>query len=144
MRMLDSFLKKDKSLIILHLMALRCCLLHLIKQNCLLKTLLRTFIFLTQASLYLLSLLWLILKIHRISAALRLVKVALYFSINIPYGLPWGFAVMSGLVLLITTCICRISYRNKVYGTVGPSHGACFDTWNCFVDYFCYLFSSVK
>ena len=84
------------------------------------------------------------LKIHRISAALRLVEVALYFSINIPYGLPWGFAVMSGLVLLITTCMCRISYRNKVYGTAGPSHGACFDTWNCFVDYFCYLFSSVK
>ena len=35
----------------------RCCLLHLIKQNCLLKTFLRTLIVITQVSLFLFSLL---------------------------------------------------------------------------------------
>ena len=38
-------------------MARKCCLLHLIKQNCLLKTFLRTLILMTQVSLYLLFLL---------------------------------------------------------------------------------------
>ena len=38
----------------------RCCLLHLINQNCLLKTFLRTLILITQVSLYLFSLLELI------------------------------------------------------------------------------------
>ena len=38
----------------------RCCLLHQIKQNCLLKTFLRTLILMTQVSLYLFSLLELI------------------------------------------------------------------------------------
>ena len=40
--------------------AQRCCLLHLIKQNCLLKTFLRTLILMVQVSLYLFSLLELI------------------------------------------------------------------------------------
>ena len=47
-------LNKDKSA------TQRCCLLHLIKQNCLLKTFLRTLILMTQLSLYLFSLLELI------------------------------------------------------------------------------------
>ena len=38
----------------------RCCLLHLIKQNCLLKTFLKTLILMTQVSLFLLFLLELI------------------------------------------------------------------------------------
>ena len=38
----------------------RCCLLHLIKQNCLLKTVLRTLILMTEVSLYLFSFLELI------------------------------------------------------------------------------------
>ena len=40
--------------------AQRCCLLHLVKQNCFLKTFLRTLILMTQVSLYLFSLLELI------------------------------------------------------------------------------------
>ena len=40
--------------------ARRCCLLHLIKQNCLLKTFLRTLILMARVSLYLFSLLKLI------------------------------------------------------------------------------------
>ena len=42
---------------LLYSTARRCCLLHLIKQNCLLKTSLRTLIFMTKVSLYLFSLL---------------------------------------------------------------------------------------
>ena len=42
---------------LLYSAALGCCLLHLIKQNCLLKTFLRTIIFMTWVSLYLFSVL---------------------------------------------------------------------------------------
>ena len=45
---------------LLYSTARRCCLLHLIKQNCLLKTFLRTLILMTQVSLYLFCLLELI------------------------------------------------------------------------------------
>ena len=47
-------------LYLLYAVAQRCCLLHLIKQNCLLKTFLRILILKTQVSLYLLSYLELI------------------------------------------------------------------------------------
>ena len=53
------FSKKVNLLYLLYSMAWRCCLLHLIKQNCLLITFLRTLI-LTEVSLYLFSLLELI------------------------------------------------------------------------------------
>ena len=49
-----------KLLHFLYSMALRCCLMYLIKQNCSLKTSLITLILMTQVSLYLLSLLELI------------------------------------------------------------------------------------
>ena len=42
-------------LYLLYLMAQRCCLLHLLKQNCFLKTSQRTLILMTQVSLYLFS-----------------------------------------------------------------------------------------
>ena len=45
---------------ILYLTAQKCCLLHMIKQNCLLKTFLKTLILMTQVSLYLFFLLELI------------------------------------------------------------------------------------
>ena len=56
----NSVLKKGKSACLLYSTTQRCCLLHLIKQNCLLKTFLRTLILMTQVSLYLFSLLELI------------------------------------------------------------------------------------
>ena len=55
----NSVLKKGKS-DLLYSTSWRCCLLHLIKQNCLLKTFLRTLILMTQVSLYLFALLELI------------------------------------------------------------------------------------
>ena len=54
------FSTKVNLLYLLYSMAQGCCLLHLIKRNCLLKTFLRTLILMTQVSLYLLSLLELI------------------------------------------------------------------------------------
>ena len=54
------FSTKLNLLYLLYSTARRCCLLHLIKQNCLLKTFLRTLILTTQVSLYLFSLLELI------------------------------------------------------------------------------------
>ena len=45
----------------------------------------------------------------------------LYISINLPYIYhAWDFVVMSGLVVLVPTCKCYISYRN-ICRTVGPS-----------------------
>ena len=54
------FLTKVNLPYLLYSMAPRCCFLHLIKQSCLLKTVLRTLILMTQVSLYLFSLLELI------------------------------------------------------------------------------------
>ena len=54
------FSTKVNLLYLFYSTAWQCCLLHLIKQNCLLKTFLRTLILMTQVSLYLLSLLELI------------------------------------------------------------------------------------
>ena len=54
------FSTKVNLLYLLYSTGRRCCLLHLIKQNCLLKTFLRTLILMTQISLYLFSLLELI------------------------------------------------------------------------------------
>ena len=53
----NSVLNKGKSAVLLYLIARRCCLLQLIKQNCLLKTFLKTLILMTQVFLYLFSLL---------------------------------------------------------------------------------------
>ena len=54
--------------------ARRCCLLHLIKQNCLLKIFVRTLILMTQASLYLCSHSRTNLKLHNISVTPKMVK----------------------------------------------------------------------
>ena len=59
-RISNSVINKGKSAIPPLSTAWRCCLLHLIKQNCFLKTFLRTLIFMTQVSLNLFSLLELI------------------------------------------------------------------------------------
>ena len=40
----------------------------------------------------------------------------LFISMNLLYDLAWNTAVMSGLVLLTTTHICYISYRNGYVG----------------------------
>ena len=58
--LLIMFSKKVNLLYLLYSSAQRCCLLHLIKQNCLLKTFLRTLILMTWVSLYQFSLLELI------------------------------------------------------------------------------------
>ena len=52
----------------------RYCLLHLRKQNCLLKTSVRTLILMTQVSLYPFFLLELILKLHNICITSTIVK----------------------------------------------------------------------
>ena len=54
------FLRKLNLLYLLYSTAQRCCIRHLIKQNCLLKNFLRTLILMSQVSLYLFSLLELI------------------------------------------------------------------------------------
>ena len=46
-------------------------------------------------------------------------------SINLPYGHVWNTAVMSGLVLLIATWNCWISYRNGYVGILELS-----EIWN--------------
>ena len=56
----NSVLNKVNLLCLLYSVAWRCCLLHLIKQSCLLKTFLRTLMLMTQVSLPLFSLLELI------------------------------------------------------------------------------------
>ena len=45
-------------------------------------------------------------------------------SINLPYDLTQNTVVMSGLVLLVATWICWISYRNGHGRTVGPTFAA--------------------
>ena len=71
------FLTKVNLLYLLYSMAWRCCLLHLIKQNCLLKTFLRTLILMTQVSLYLFSLLELVGNCIIISVTPKMVKKAI-------------------------------------------------------------------
>ena len=56
----NSVLNKVNLLYLLYSMVQRCCLLHLINENCLLKTFLQTLILMTQVSFYLFSLLELI------------------------------------------------------------------------------------
>ena len=54
-KLLIVFSTKVNLLYLLYSTAWRCCLLHLIKQNCLLKTFQRTLILMTQVSLYIFS-----------------------------------------------------------------------------------------
>ena len=39
-----------------------------------------------------------------------------WISINLPYGRAWNTVVMSGLVLLVATWNCWISYKNEYAG----------------------------
>ena len=39
-----------------------------------------------------------------------------YISINLPYSHVWNNVVMSGLVFLVATWNCGISYRNRYAG----------------------------
>ena len=50
-RIANGVLNKDDSGYLLYIITMRCCRLHLIKQNCLLKTFLRTTFLITQVSL---------------------------------------------------------------------------------------------
>ena len=63
-------------LYLLYSMSWRCCLLHLIKQNCLLLTFVRTVILMTQVSLYLFSLLELIWNCIIVMTYLDLLKAS--------------------------------------------------------------------
>ena len=64
----NSVLNKGKNLLYLfNSTAWRCCLLHLIKQNCLLQTILRTLILMTQVCLFVFSLLELIFHFNKVS-----------------------------------------------------------------------------
>ena len=45
----------------------------------------------------------------------------LCISINLPYSHVWNIVVLSGLVLIVATWNCWISYKNR---TVGPSFAA--------------------
>ena len=44
-----------------------------------------------------------------------------YISINVPYGHAWNTSVMSGLMLLVATWICWISYNKRIFKTVSSS-----------------------
>ena len=48
-------------------------------------------------------------------------------SINLPYSYVWNTVVIFGLVLLIATWNCWISYKKWICRTVGPSLAASFD-----------------
>ena len=65
---------KVNLLYLLYSMVQTCCLLHLIKQNCLLKTFLRTLVLMTQVSLYLLLPSRTNLKLHNISVTPKMVQ----------------------------------------------------------------------
>ena len=71
---LYSDLNKGKSVYLLYSMTQRCCLLHLIKQNYLLKTFLRTLILMTRVSLYLFSPFRTNLKLHNIFITPKMVQ----------------------------------------------------------------------
>ena len=68
------FLRKVNLLYPLYSMARRCCLLHLIKQNCFLETFLGTLILMTQVSHYLFSQTRTNLKLDNISVTPKMVK----------------------------------------------------------------------
>ena len=72
--LLTAFSTKVNLLCLLYSMDWRCCLLHLIKQNYLLKTFPRTQILMTLVSLYLFSLSRTNLKLHNISITPKMVK----------------------------------------------------------------------
>ena len=71
---LYSDLNKGKFVYLLYSMTQRCCLLHLIKQNYLLKTFLRTLILMTRVSLYLFSPFRTNLKLHNIFITPKMVQ----------------------------------------------------------------------
>ena len=56
-------------------------------------------------------------KIGALISSMKFVspEIALY-SINLPYGHVWNTVFMSGLVLLVATWNCWISYRNRYAG----------------------------
>ena len=73
-KLLIVFSTKLNLLYLLYSMAWRCCLLHLIKQNFMLKTFLRTLILMTQVSLYLFFPPRTNFKLNNISATPKMVK----------------------------------------------------------------------
>ena len=73
-KLLIVFSTKVNLVYLLYSKAWRCCLPHLINQNCLLKTFLRTLTLMTQVSSYLFFLSWTNLKLHNISVSPKIVK----------------------------------------------------------------------
>ena len=67
-------------------------------------------------------------------------EVALYLSINLPHGHSWNTVVMTGLVLLVATPNCLISYKNEFIGNFVPSHIASLEPLKEFDIGFCIFF----
>ena len=105
--------------------ARRCFLLHLIKQNCLLKTFLGTVILITQVSLYLFSLLELIWNTmqYNISATPKMVKKVI---MNLDLLKAYGPDCIP--VVVLKECESELSYilaelwRSLVFQIVGRFH----------------------
>ena len=55
-------------------------------------------------------------KIEALIRSMKFLLRLLYIFKNLPYGLAWNFIVISGLVLLVVTWICWISYKNGYAG----------------------------
>ena len=79
-KLLIVFSTKVNLVYLLHSKAWKCCLLHLINQNCLLKAFLRTLTLMTQVSPYLFFLSGTNLKLHNISSSPRWLKMNLDLS----------------------------------------------------------------
>ena len=96
---------KINLLYLLYSMAQRCCLLHLIKQNCLLKTFLWTLILMPQVSLFSVFLSRTNLKLHDISVTPKIVKT---FTTNLNFSKVSGHDCIPMVVL--KNCDSEVSY----------------------------------
>ena len=106
-KLLLVFSTKVNLLCFFYLVALRCCVLNLVKQNYLLKFFLRTLILITQVYLCLFSLFRTILKIYTIPVAPRLVKKVSIIDLDssnmsCPNCIP---------VVVLKNCVSELLYR---------------------------------
>ena len=118
------FWRKSNSVLLylLYSMARRYCLLHLIKQNCLLKTFLKTLIFMAQVSLYLFPSSRTNLKLHNISVTSKMVKKII---MNLDLSKASGPDCI--LVMVLRNCEPELSYILAEYKCLKDS---CFpDCW---------------
>ena len=104
-KLLIVFSAKVNLLYLLSSTARRCCLLHLIKQNYLLKTFLRTLILMTQVSLYLFSPSRTNLALHNISVTPKMNKQVIT---NLESSKASGFDCIP--VVVLKNCEPELSY----------------------------------